>query len=1016
MSHPLIRTHVGHPIESAEPAIESPRLPAKRRQATLNGGHWCAAMIPAWARSMKRSAGIAWLGMLLSATALAEPFSVEGMPADFDGLAHPSMPARAPVAVDFNGDGQPSWYAGGNRIAHPKQPTPIDPLRYASVALPAMSLPVCPSCTPRNLAFAVADIDRDGDADIVRLNRWVGQDDSFTLQVFLGDGSNSFSLGWRLDWVDNPNNPNVWGERYFQIALQDFDRDGDPDLAVLSTHEFTNTSPSIWRAEGRLSIRWNQSNAFATETVLQSFGFSSLSSLLVLDFEADGDMDILVNEGRTWSAEDTFDRNHREYVNDGEGTFAMAEVFGDQYRYAVDVVDLNRDSFSDLLVNAGVLSWSENNGGCCSLPQALIPGAISGTAIAADLNEDGRPDIVSTEPNGSNQPRRLMLRRAQPASIVGLTEPELLATLPSDILQISAGDALGDADTDLLLRLANGSFSLVRNQAQRLQSNSGSASASPAFSGIAGLTRLAVSDLNRDGVDDLLALQPAGPRVHRALGLGNNNFSASEFKILASDPSDFTVGDFNRDGRSEFAYVVPASGAVRTVTQNDGIFFGWTDTQIGSYEGAALVRAGNAVNYNGTTDLLVASSSSGGLRWYRNIDGAQSWTTTDPVATQDPIPQSLALAPRYFGFGDAGFTCSADGIAVHIKGYSNVLGWFQSANLVSVQTVPQSGVCAMANLDSDAELEAVFIHGGGQLLWWKPDNNPIVTTTTIATSVSGLVRAIVPVDWNRDGLTDLLVATSEGLFLYSRQGLADTWTARLLQASSTIVDVVVIDSNRDSLPDAAVIQGNDVRLVINQSRIATATTPSYPAGQPLQLQPGQSGIAFEIGIANPGRLNEDASVAVIGTRVTFNRAQQSGGTWSMGSTMTRAEVEQAVASISLLADGEVIGTAGTSSVDANGQLQINYASPLGAVVPIPAADSRQMSLRVNLKNSAASATYTNFYLSQPPNVATAQVLHTGLAVGKTTLIEWPLLAVSNRISFEALPPPEGPVFKNGFEN
>jgi hypothetical protein len=26
------------------------------------------------------------------------------------------------------------------------------------------------------------------------------------------------------------------------------------------------------------------------------------------------------------------------------------------------------------------------------------------------------------------------------------------------------------------------------------------------------------------------------------------------------------------------------------------------------------------------------------------------------------------------------------------------------------------------------------------------------------------------------------------------------------------------------------------------------------------------------------------------------------------------------------------------------------------------------------------------------------------------------LAVSNRISFEALPPPEGPVFKNGFEN
>jgi hypothetical protein len=963
--------------------------------------------------SLGRAAAVLLLGLLLSATALAEPFVIEDMPADLDGLVHPWMAARAPVAVDFNGDGQPSWYAGGNRIAHPKQPTPIDPLRYASAALPAISLPVCPSCTPRNLAFAAADIDRDGDADIVRLNRWVGQGDTFTLQVFLGDGSNGFSPGWRLDWVENTNN--VWGERYFQIALQDFDRDGDPDLAVLSTHEFINTSPSIWRDEGRLSIRWNQSNGFATETVLQSSGFTALSSLLALDFEADGDIDILVNEGRTWSEEDTFNRNHREYANNGAGTFAMAEVFGDQYRYAVDVIDLNRDSFSDLLVNAGALSWSENNGGCCSPPQALIPGVISGTAIAADLNEDGRPDIVSTEPNGSNQPRRLMLRRAQPSSIVGLTEPELLATLPSDILQVSAGDALGDADADLLLRLANGSFRLVRNQAQRLQSNSAPAPSS-AFNGLAGLTRLAVSDLNRDGMDDLLALQPSGPRMHRALAVGPNNFAASEFKILASDPSDFAVGDFDRDGRSEFAYVAPASGAVRTVTQNDGIFFGWPDTQIGSYPGAALIRAGHAANYNGTLDLLVASSTSGGLRWFRNIDGAQSWTTTDPVATQEPIPQSLALAPRYFGVGDAGFTCSADGIALHIKGYSNVLGWFQSASLVSVQTVAQTGVCAMANLDNDAELEVVFIHGGGQLLWWKPDNNPIVTATTIAASVNGLVRAIVPVDWNRDGLNDLLVATSQGLYLYARQGLADSWTVRLLQASTAIVDLVVVDSNRDSLPDAAVIQGNDVRLVINQSRVAAAMTPpSYPAGQPVQLQPGQSGIALEIGIANPGRLDEDASVAVVGTRVTFNRAQQSAGIWSMGSAMTRAEVEQAVASVSLLVNGQVVGTAGTSAVDANGQLQISYASPLGAVVPIPAADSRQMSLRVNLKSSAASATYSSFYLSQPPGVSTAQVLHAGQAVGKTTPIDWPLLAVSNRISFEALPPPEGPVFRDGFE-
>lgn len=977
-----------------------------------------ADAVPPGRVSLGRAAAVLLLGLLLSVTALAEPFVIEDMPADLDGLVHPWMAARAPVAVDFNGDGQPSWYAGGNRIAHPKQPTPIDPLRYASVALPAISLPVCPSCTPRNLAFAVADIDRDGDADIVRLNRWVGQSDTFTLQVFLGDGSNGFSLGWRLDWVESTNN--VWGERYFQIALQDFDRDGDPDLAVLSTHEFTNTSPAIWREEGRLSIRWNQSNSFATETVLQSSGFTDSSRLLPVDLEGDGDVDLLVNGFVTWSEDDTFQRSHRRYVNDGEGGFAALVLVDDQYRFAIDVVDLNRDSASDLLVGRNPvsggfvgLSWSQNNGSCCAPPQTLIPDGIIDAAVAADLNEDGLPDIVSAEHNEASQPRRLMLRRSLGTSVT-LSEPELLATLPSNILQISAGDALGDADTDLLLRLADGSFRLVRNQAPRLEADARAVTVA-AFSGLSGLSRLAVSDLNRDGRDDLLALQPAGPRMHRALAVGPHNFAASEFKILASGPSDFAVGDFNRDGRSDYAYVVPSSGAVRTVTQNDSIFLGWADTQIGSYPGAALIRAGNAANYNGTLDLLVASSSSGGLRWFRNIDGAQSWTTTDPVATQSPLPQGLALAPRYLGFGDAGFSCGADGGALHVNGYSNVLGWFRSARLISVQTVPQTGVCATANLDDDSELEVVFIDGTGRLVWWKPVEETLVPTGSIATSVSGLVRAIVPVDWNRDGLNDLLVATSQGLFLYARKGIEDTWTSRLLLPSTAIVDVVVIDSNRDSLPDAAVIQGDNVRLVINQSRLAAATMPSYPAGQPLQLQPGQSGIAFDIGIANPGRLNEDASVAVIGTRVSFNRAQQSAGTWSMGSAMTRAEVEQAVASVSLLVNGQVVGTAGTSAVDASGQLQISYASPLGAAVPIPAADSRQMSLRVNLKSSAAGASYTSFYLSQPPGVSTAQVLHAGQAVGKSTLIDWQLLTVSNRISFEALPPPDGSVFKNGFE-
>lgn len=967
---------------------------------------------------MKRSMWM-WkliLGLLLvlgwtSGDLRAEPFVIEEMPADFDGVLSPWTPARAPVAVDFNGDGQTSWYAGGRRIAHPKEPTPIDPLRYAAVALPSVSLPVCPSCTPRYLAFAVGDVNRDGHPDIVRLNEWNGHSYEFTLQVFLGNGSNGFTLGWRQDWSENPGYNS--GQRYFQLALADFDRDGDPDLAVLSTYYYTNYAASPHRDQGSLSIRWNQNGEFGSQTTLQGQHFSDNSVLLVDDFDRDGDLDMFVNFSTTWTPEDTYSWTNRFFTNGGSGTFTASSDAS--FNAPLRFFDWNRDGWPDYLyldndgngATAVRLRANNREGGFLGWNN-LMTGLVSRNPYpvqVGDFNEDGFPDLVTAEGDALGSSPRLVMRLSGVGGALG--QPLTLTSFASDILHIGVGDARGDADTDLLLRLANGSFRLVRNQAQRLRS---ARDPSTVAASISGLTRLAVADLNRDGIDDLLALQPGGPRMHWIPGNGSGGFAASEFKILSSGPSDFAVGDFNRDGRMDYAYVVPGSGEVRTVTQSDTIYFGWPDAKIADHAGAALVRAGNAINYNGTLDLLVSSSSNGGLTWFRNIGGAQSWSPTTVVATQDPIPQGLALAPLYFGFGDAGFSCAADGIAHHVNGYSNVLGWFRSARLLQVQSAPQTGFCTAVDLDDDAEHELVFVAGDGRLVSWKPEDSDIVTTVTIASSVPGQVNAIAGVDWNRDGLNDLLVATTQGLYLYAREGLEEAWVGRelYLDASLGVTDVVAIDVDRDSRPDAAFIHGNAVRVLRNASRIVDAVSVNYPSGLPLQLQPGQSGVAYEIGIQNPGRFGEDASIAVMGTRVTFLKDDNG----LAGAAMTRAEVEQAVASISLLVNGQVIGTTGTATVDAGGSLQLSYNAVLGALVPIPPGEVRQMGLRVNLKASAASASYTSFFLVHTNAPGEARVLHAGQPVGKSGSFSW---FVSNRVNF-APPPLTDAVFSSGFED
>ncbi len=962
--------------------------------------------------------GVRWatavVGVLLSASTLAEPFVTDPMPSGFDGVyfatgsPNYSAPSLKPVAVDFNGDGQTSWYAGGRQVAHPKTPTPLDPDRYVNSALPAVSLAACPSCTPRYRAFAVGDVNRDGNPDIVRINEWIGQSYTYTLQVFLGGGDNTFAAGWREDFQDSPGF-NA-GDIYFQIALADFDRDGDPDLAVLTTYQFTNTDASPHFDAGNLRIRWNQANTFAMQSVLQSKHFDVLAKLYVADLDRDGDDDIMVNSRTIWTQDDTYSPTASFFTNAGSGTFSVAN---DSAFVATEgFIDINRDSFPDFVtyqnnVFGGPLSWANNNhAGSFNNLTVYTQEVISGLPLAfADFDEDGVGDLLSGETiSGQNA---LVLRRGQSNSTLGTAQT--MSTLPSAIVQLGVGDARGDADQDVLLRLANNTFQLARNQAQRLDSWRGTSTV--AFSQN-GLSKLKVVDMNLDGIDDLLALQPSGSHAYLSLGNNVGGFNPAEFKILANGPSDITVGDFNRDARPDFAYVVPGADQVRTVTQNGNIFFGWADTSIGTFDGAALISAGNAITNNATTDLLVASNTTGGLRWYLNNGGAISWTGTSPVATQDPIPQSLALVPHYHGFGDAAMSCASNDIAFYINGYNNILGWNRYASLLQVQSVAQSGFCASVDIAADLEKELVFVDGDGRLVWWNPDDNPVVTTSTIANSVPGMVNAITAVDWNADGLKDLLVATTQGLYLYVREGQTDAWVQRLLYADTVlgVTDVVAIDVNRDSLPDTAFINGGSVRVLENTSSIVAPVSAGFPEGMPLTLAPGAAGRVFEIGINNPGRFGEDASIAVKGTRVVFNKAVQSGGTWSISTAMTRSEVEQAVASVSLLMDGLLIGTSSTTLVGANGELQINYNSILGNVVPIPASETKQLTVRVTLKPTAASASYKNFYLSHSNTSGVAQVLHGSEMIGRTEVFGW---AVSNRISFD--PVDLDVIFKDGFE-
>lgn len=200
---------------------------------------------------------------------------------------------------------------------------------------------------------------------------------------------------------------------------------------------------------------------------------------------------------------------------------------------------------------------------------------------AGDFDEDGIPDVVVVQPPADGSPARVDLMRGNGNTA---TFARTLGTLNLEVTSMGQGDAGGDAEFDLLVRVAGGRFYLIRDTAQRSWHNYGAQTA--IVGGRSGIAHIASGDGNNDGIDDLYTLRPGASCVDQFLGNGSS-FQAPVFKNLSGAASDFVKADFNRDERLDFAYVVPDENEIRLIQQNFSGYFGWADSTVASYAGAA---------------------------------------------------------------------------------------------------------------------------------------------------------------------------------------------------------------------------------------------------------------------------------------------------------------------------------------------------------------------------------------------------------------------------------------------
>jgi hypothetical protein len=218
----------------------------------------------------------------------------------------------------------------------------------------------------RSQAVAAADLDGDGKLDLA-----VGNLDSATVSVFLGQGNGTFRP--RVDFATGlfPNS----------VAIGDFNGDGKPDL-------------SLANGSGTVSILLGNGDGTFQPHVDYAAGPGAFS-LAVGDFNGDGKLDLAVannngNQSGTVSV----------LLGNGDGTFQPHVDYPvETGPYSVAVGDFNRDGKLDLVVAnypfVFTVSVLLGNGDGTFQAQVTYPVGRQPISVAvADLNGDGKLDLA----------------------------------------------------------------------------------------------------------------------------------------------------------------------------------------------------------------------------------------------------------------------------------------------------------------------------------------------------------------------------------------------------------------------------------------------------------------------------------------------------------------------------------------------------------------------------------------------------------------------------------------------
>jgi len=602
-------------------------------------------------------------------------------------------------------------------------------------------------------SFAVGDLDGDGDADIL-----VG-DSHFALTgvtILKNNGDKTFAK-----YVYYPLE---YGQSVGEVALADFDGDGDLDAFASIRGENDNAaSVRVWRNNGNGTLA--ASISFPTGT--------APADIVAADFTGDGKPDIatanyvansvslLKHNGQTGAS-----AAYLAPVN-----FPVSTIYLNQ----ISAGDANGDGKMDLAVSGfdglGVLLtvlMNDGNGNFAApvnYPSAPGSGSFTYAVALRDLNNDGKAELLGggMYSSGSSNYGALTVRR------------------------FGANGSFGDAEIY--------QFEL----------------------GVPPPKEITTGDLNGDGAPDILSAVPSGRTMEGfeiLMSNGAGGFKTPKYYQASQQTFDVVAFDVDRDGDSDIATLANSSAAV-TIHENTGSGVFRVPTR---YDVAAFPDAAESadIDNDGDIDIVVngelnIASNAPLMKILKNNGDGTFAPAIDYTPTRNFGDMKLCDI-NGDGFVDLVFAPDGNYPSFHIgTALNNGNGTF-APTVVRELFGCGGGTIDAYDLDADGDRDIVFVEEEScqtipaRIFILRNDGNQNFAVMPII-NPPGLPHDLAVSDVTGDGKPDIITAVSGSMEVFPGNGNL-TFGAPILSTSEPY-KFTTADFNGDGKLDLGMIMPSD---------------------------------------------------------------------------------------------------------------------------------------------------------------------------------------------------------------